>query len=175
MADDLRRLLAVVPQTGRLEAIWVRPARRAPTQHRTTTGAIADVGLEGDRRAGSRPTPRGKRHVTLVQAEHLPVIAALLGQPSLDAGRLRRNLVVAGLNLASVRDRRFSIGAVVLEGTGWCHPCSRMEEELGVGGYQAVRHHGGITARILEGGALHVGDDVSVVAEPAGSLVDGPQ
>jgi MOSC domain-containing protein YiiM len=162
MAGDLQRLLAVVPRTGRLDAIWVRPARRAPTRQLSTTLAVAGVGLADDRRAGARPTPAGRRHVTLIQAEHLDVIAALVGRTTLDAGLLRRNLVVSGLNLASLRDRRFRVCEVVLEGTGWCHPCSRMEEELGVGGYQAVRHHGGITARVLQGGALHVGDDVAV-------------
>jgi MOSC domain-containing protein YiiM len=162
MAGELRALLAAVPQTGRIEEIWVRPARRSPTQRRATTRAIAGVGLEGDRRAGAAPDPRGKRHVTLIQAEHLPVIAALVGRASLEAGILRRNLVVAGLNLASVRGRRFRVGDVVLEGTGWCHPCSRMEQDLGVGGYQAVRHHGGITARVLRGGLLHLGAAVTV-------------
>jgi MOSC domain-containing protein YiiM len=162
MSADLRELLALVPQVGRLEGIWVRPARRAPTMSLDATRAIDGVGLEGDRRTGARANPRGRRHVTLLQAEHLPVIAGLLGWSSVDAGRLRRNLVVAGINLASVRDRRFRVGAVTLEGTGWCHPCSRMEEELGPGGYQAVRHHGGITARVLRGGPLRVGDPVAV-------------
>ena len=96
--------------------------------------------------------------MTLVAAEHLAAIAAYLGLESVAPERLRRNLVVSGLNLLALKGRRFRLGDAVLEHSGECHPCSRMEDEFGPGGYNAVRGHGGITARVLEGGDIRLGD-----------------
>jgi MOSC domain-containing protein YiiM len=110
--------------------------------------------------------------VTLIQAEHLPVIATLTGHVSVPPEWLRRNLVVSCINLLALKDRRFRIGAVLLEGTGLCQPCSRMEEVLGPGGYNALRGHGGITARVVNGGSLCVGDRVVHVPE-AISITEG--
>lgn len=80
----------------------------------------------------------------------------------MDPKVLRRNLAVSGINLLALKDRRFRVGEVILAGSGTCEPCSRMEENLGPGGYQAMRGHGGITARVLEGGTIHVGDIVRI-------------
>lgn len=113
----------------------------------------------GDRYKGGS----GKRGITLIQAEHLPVIAALAGQAALAPATLRRNLVVAGIPLIALKGRRFRIGEVELEGTDPCDPCSRMEEALGPGGYNAMRGHGGLCARILRGGVLRIGDTVQAL------------
>lgn len=162
--EDLRELIARVPQAGRLEWIGRAPARRMPIEALQHAELAEGTGLVGDHHC-SRGAPRSKRQVTLIQAEHLPVITALL-EPGLahpnpvTPEQLRRNLVVSGINLLALKTRRFTIGSALLEGTGPCAPCSRMEEALGDGGYQAVRGHGGITARVLRGGPIRVGDGV---------------
>jgi MOSC domain-containing protein YiiM len=98
--------------------------------------------------------------VTLIQAEHLDAVAHLLARDGIDPALTRRNLVVAGINVLALKDQVFTIGDVVIEGTGPCEPCSRMEANLGEGGYNAMRGHGGITARIVTGGVIRVGDAV---------------
>ncbi|WP_248306870.1 MOSC domain-containing protein [Bosea sp. AAP35] len=103
----------------------------------------------------------GARHVTLIQAEHLSAIAAHLGLDAIAPEQLRRNIVVSGINLAALKGRRFTLGDALLEATGECHPCSRMEEILGEGGYNAVRGHGGITARVVASGMIRIGDQVA--------------
>lgn len=161
----LKQRLETLPQVGRVELILLRPAQRAPVERRERVQAQVGQGLEGDRHRGA-----GRRQVTLLQAEHLDVIAALLGRApgAVAPEALRRNLVIRGINLLALRQARFRVGGALLEGTGPCDPCSRMEEVLGGGGFNAMRGHGGITARVLEAGAIALGDDVRLVsADPA--------
>jgi MOSC domain-containing protein YiiM len=75
---------------------------------------------------------------------------------------LRRNLVVSGINLLALKNARLQVGGALLELVGPCQPCSRMEEAIGAGGYAAMRGHGGMTARVVSGGPLRVGDRVAV-------------
>ena len=151
----MAKLMANFPRPGKVEWIGIRPERRAPLASVTQVEAIAGYGLAGDHFASKS---NGKRQVTLIQAEHLEAVAKILGKSEVRADAVRRNLVISGINLYALRDRKFRIGAIQLEGSGPCEPCSRMEEVLGVGGYNAMRGHGGITARILEGGVLKVGE-----------------
>lgn len=157
----LYRLMTRFPRAGRLCWIGLRPARAVPVREVAEAEAVAGGGLVGDRYAGGS----GRRGVTLLQAEHLPAIAALAGRDAVPLALLRRNLVVAGIPLAALKGLRFRIGGVLLEGTEECDPCSRMEDALGPGGYNAMRGMGGLCARVLEGGVLCVGD--AVVAEVA--------
>ena len=155
----MARLLNSLPQTGTVVWIGVRPARRAELVPVETVRAETESGLEGDHYQGKLT---GKRQVTLINAEHLVAIASMLGRPEVSPSLLRRNIVVKGISLLALKDKTFRIGEAVLETTGECHPCSRMEENLGPGGYNAVRGHGGITARVVEGGMIRVGDRVGV-------------
>lgn len=175
--QTLRDLTQRFANAGRVESILLRPARLAPMLSPSEVLVEPGRGLIGDRRSTTLRTGdlAQKREVTLFQAEHLPVVAALLGLPSLDPTRLRRNLVVSGINLLSMRSLfpdvrlQWQLGdEVILEITGTCEPCSLMEKELGEGGYNAMRGHGGVTARVMAGGTLRVGDPVRLI-RPAGN------
>ncbi|WP_068829194.1 MOSC domain-containing protein [Pseudomonas sp. BMS12] len=159
--SPLQQLLAEVPQQGRVRWIGVRPLARGEMLELEAVEARREAGLTGDH---ARPGPRNARQVTLIQWEHLAVVAALL-QREITPADLRRNIAIAGINLFSLKGRRFRIGQAVLETTGWCQPCARLEERLGSGTFQAMRGHGGITARVLEGGIIRLNDEVRV--EPA--------
>ena len=158
--NQMGALLRCFPRDGRVMWIGVRPQRRGEIDVRDQVEAITDIGLAGDH---YRSRSNGKRQVTLIQSEHLAVVGALLGEEALDPARLRRNIVVSGVNLLALKGRRFRIGEALFEASGLAHPCSRMEEELGPGGYNAMRGHGGLTARVVSGSVIRVGDIVSHV------------
>jgi len=176
MSLEMRSLTRQFPRDGRLDAIFLRPGRGVDAVEVFEVEALAHRGLTGDRTALRAPTRPGggKRQVTLLQAEHLPIIAAWAGRDALEASSLRRNLLISGINLLAARSlfadqsMRLQIGAeVVLEITGHCDPCSKMEQLLGPGGFNAMRGHGGVTARVLQGGRIRRGDRVSAgLAEP---------
>jgi MOSC domain-containing protein YiiM len=149
---------------GRVEAIVVRGASREPARRIDATTALAGIGLADDRLGKRGESELSTRQVTLIQQEHLPVIAGLARVAEVDPVGLRRNLVVSGINLLALKNARLKVGAAVLEIVGPCQPCSRMEETIGPGGYAAMRGHGGMTARIVESGAIAVGDSVRALA-----------
>lgn len=160
MSQSLQDLFSNLPQVGKLQWIGIRPERKAPMLQPSNVEAIAGVGLAGDRYSSKN----GKRQVTLIQGEHLVAIASMLGRDAVAPELLRRNLVVTGINLLALKDKQFRVGNALLEYTGLCHPCSAMETTFGAGGYNAVRGHGGITARIIKSGAITLGDVVEVVS-----------
>ena len=162
-SSPLHTLLETLPQIGRIEWIGVRPARGVKMVELESVNLIVGKGLEGDRFSGRIDS---SRQVTLIQQEHLAVIAACIGREAAIAPTLlRRNIVISGVNLLALKDKQFHLENCVLEMTGLCHPCSKMEKRLGPGGYNAMRGHGGITAKVLSGGVIQSGDNL-ISAKP---------
>lgn len=152
--------MARFPRAGQVAWIGLRPRRGVVVRAVDSATLIENRGLEGDHRA---MRGGGQRQVTLIQWEHLAVIAALCGRETVAPSLLRRNIAVASINLSALKGGRFRLGGAILQGTGDCHPCSRMEENLGPGGYNAVRGHGGITAMVIDGGQVKSGDAVEAI------------
>ncbi len=143
---------------GQIDWIGLRPARKQPLKS-VQKATITAKGLIGDHR-----NKAGKRTITLIQKEHLKVIASLLQENTpIAAQRLRRNIVVSGISLLGLRNQTFQIGEAILRGTSLCAPCSRMETELGYGGYNAMRGHGGICAEVVQEGIIQLGDKVHLL------------
>jgi MOSC domain-containing protein YiiM len=160
----IKQLLNSLPQQGRVSWIGVRPERRAPLVSVASARIWIGKGLEGDHFSGSAAS---KRQLTLIQGEHLDAVASMLSIPEVEPAWVRRNIVVRGINLLALKNQRFYIGNVLLEYSGLCHPCSRMEEILGAGGYNAMRGHGGITAKVLSEGEIKTGDKVVLAEKPS--------
>lgn len=156
--NTLKQLMHNLPQQGKVEWLGVRFEKRKPLTVISRV-VVLKQGLEGDHYAGGS----GNRSVTLIQQEHINVIASLLHKNKIDPADLRRNIVVSGINLLALKDREFKIGSAILKMTGLCHPCSRMEETFGEGGYNAVRGHGGINASVILPGIIQLHDKVEAI------------
>jgi len=91
-------------EPGRLEAIWIKRAKRGqmdPVNHATLVG---DRGLVGNADQG------GRRQVTLIEREVFDALRVSLS-PTLDPSARRANLMLSGIRLKDTRDRTLRIGA----------------------------------------------------------------
>lgn len=163
---------------GRLEWIGLRSAHRGEIDVVESAEALVGRGLVGDHR--SYKTPGSGRQVTIISREFIQQICLHTGRAEIDPILLRRNLVVSGLNLNLLRHQRVQIGEIILEPAALCHPCSRMNQNLGPGGAAAMYGYGGLCAKIVQGGRLTLGDvvarlprEMDISAPPQGSLFNG--
>ena len=153
----MTKMREAFPNDGIVEWIGLRPGKDELVRVVDTCNASTELGLIGDRFAGKTGA---HRQVTLISKEHLAVVGALLKTESIDPALTRRNIVVSGINLTAFKGAEFTIGDATLQGTGNCPPCNKMEENLGTGGLNAMRGHGGLTACVVTDGAISVGDRV---------------
>lgn len=153
---EMKELMGNMANPGRVEWIGIRPTKKAELESVNQVVVRTDSGLEGDHYHGRS----GQRQVTLISAEHLEAVAKFMGVDHIDPSQTRRNVLVSGINLTALKEKTFTIGQVVLETTGPCAPCSQMEKNLGYGGYNAMRGHGGICAKVVQGGEIAIGDEV---------------
>jgi len=145
---------------GTVEWLGVRTQKGIPITEKSSVNAVTDRGLEGDK-AGLRAG--GKRQVTLMQAEYMQVMKSLLPELDLTMADMRRNIAISGVNLNALKDCTIQLGQAKLEITGFCHPCSKLETQLGYGVYNAMRGHGGLTAKVIQGGEIKLGDQLVVL------------
>jgi MOSC domain-containing protein YiiM len=150
--------------SGTLVAIFTAPASGEPMLDLPRIEATVACGLAGDRYATNIARhDRGYtkiRHVTLIEEE---TVAALKRDHEIDVMPilLRRNLLTRGVPLAHLIGRRFRIGEVVLEGTELAEPCQYLADLIGQPVLEPLLHRGGIRAKIVEGGELHAGDEIT--------------
>ena len=117
---------------------------------------IADFGIEGDRHSGGEG-PRKARQVLLIGEETLEAFG-------LSRGEVRENVTTTGIDLPSLQEgRRLALGAeVVLEVTGDCAPCARIDE-IRPGLKDELEGRRGVLAAVVTGGTVAAGDAIRIV------------
>lgn len=132
-----------------------QPAGEHPAIDVRAVKCRAGFGLEGDRFYGYRPGYKGQ--VTFFAWETLLAAREKFGLPALLPAVFRRNVVVEGLDLNGMLERRFTLGGVEFEGTGEARPCHWMNAAVAPGAEDWLMGRGGLRAKVLSDGALAVG------------------
>ena len=156
--STVKDLINILPQKGRVCWIGVRSKHKGKVIKVDKVSADISKGIIGDHYQNKSR----KRQVTLIQEEHIQVVSNILNI-NLEPELIRRNIVVSHINLLSLKEKKFKIGEAILKTTGICQPCSRMERNLGPGGYNSMRGHGGITATIISSGEIKLNDSVELI------------
>ena len=118
------------------------------------------TGVAGDARGQRLPNGTGKRQVALIAREDWEAACVEAGC-DLDWLESRRNLLVEGLTVAHTTGGRIRIGAAVMEITGECDPCWKMDRaHMGLQAAMRRDWRGGLTCRVLAEGSIAIGDSV---------------
>ena len=139
---------------GRLEAIWIKRARRGPMDSVSEATLVAGRGLVGNADQGR------SRQVTLIEREMWERLMAQLGADVAPSAR-RANLMLAECGLAGTRDRVLRVGDCRLRIAGETRPCERMDEALeGLRRAMEADWGGGAFAEVMDDGVIQVGAEV---------------
>lgn len=150
--DD--RFAAGDRQTGTLERIWLKRAKRGPMDPVRSAVVEPGVGLIGNANLG------GRRQITIISSGRWAELMETLAADVLPSAR-RANLMVSGIDLENSRGRILRVGEARLRINGETRPCERMEEACpGLQAAMAERWGGGVFADVIDAGEIRVGDPV---------------
>ncbi len=130
-----------------------------------------EAGLTGDSKGRKFP----RRQITLMERELWDAALHTLGNPDLPWTARRANLLVEGISLPRGIGSVIGIGPVRLEVTAQTTPCARMDEIWqGLRRALAPDWRGGVTALVIAGGEIALGDPVCIMRELAPHKVHLP-
>ncbi|MEQ1618354.1 MAG: MOSC domain-containing protein [Terricaulis sp.] len=141
--------------SGRLIGIAWKEKPRQPMHEASHALIMLEAGVAGDFRGAP-----GERQVTIVFAQDWAEACAALGETR--AWSIRRaNLLVEGLANPRASGGVLKVGNAELAITGETKPCSNMDRQWpGLTEALSPDWRGGLTARVLRGGEVRVGDGV---------------
>ncbi len=138
------------------------------SEDRASADVVAHRGIVGDRFYGK--AAHMDAAVTLLAVEALEAVAAQLGAAPFDPLLARRNVVLRGAELESLRGRAFALdcgeGPVLLAGRRPAAPCAWMDRVLAPGAHPALRGRSGLRCEPLGSGRLVRGPAVLLSPVP---------
>ncbi|MGB1252747.1 MAG: MOSC domain-containing protein [Candidatus Promineifilaceae bacterium] len=143
---------------AKLIGIAVRPEVDAAMVLMDQTIIREESGVDGDYRRG-----RGARQVTVLFKDQWEAACRAV-DTDLPWTTRRANLLVDGMTLADCKGLSLAIGDTILEVTGETLPCNLMEAaQSGLRAALGPNWRGGVTCRVIQTGAVAVGDTVAVL------------
>jgi MOSC domain-containing protein YiiM len=137
---------------GRIEAIWVKRAKRGVMDPVTSAELVPGEGVKGS------ADRRGKRQVTLIEREAWEAMMRELAADVPPAAR-RANVMLSGIHLAETRGRILRLGDTRIRIGGETVPCERMEEaRAGLRDAMRPAWRGGVFGEVITGGSISVSD-----------------
>lgn len=133
--------------------LFIALVHRLPVKEMEQSRAVANKGFEGciHGRTGS------KRQVLLIDSETLAELGVA-------PGAVRENITTRGLVMKALEPGQgLRIGEAVLEVTGPCEPCSRMDE-IRPGLQESLQGQRGWLCRVVEGGTVRRGDAIELIS-----------
>lgn len=130
------------------------PAGEAPAVSLPEIECVAGQGLRGDRFFGYQENYKGQ--ITFFAAEVYEDLRNHLKIYDREPGVLRRNVLTAGMDLNKLVGQDFFVQGIHFAGVAECSPCFWMNQAFGPGTEEYLRGRGGLRARILSTGILHV-------------------
>jgi len=142
---------------GIVKSIAVRDTSRAPMKEQQQVEVTLQQGIVQDYRG------TGLRQVTFLDIGQWQEVLAALGI-DLPWYTRRANVLIEGIDLPATVGRRLQVGACRFAIGGETTPCERMEEiQPGLRRLLTPALRGGVWGKVLQGGALHIGDEVKVL------------
>jgi MOSC domain-containing protein YiiM len=138
---------------GEVQHLFTCMVHRFPMQEVSEVEVLKDKGLKGC----IHGRPGSKRQVCLIDCETLDKFGLV-------PGVVKENITTHGIDFRTLATGNvLRVGDCVLEITGPCEPCARMDE-IRMGLQQELRGHRGWLCRVAETGMIRRGDRIEVIA-----------
>ena len=131
-----------------------KPAGENKTVSVSSVECVAAQGLRGDRFFGHKEDYKGQ--VTFFAWEVYQELCEFFQVADKDPSVFRRNIITRGVDLNTLIGKKFQIQGISFEGVAECTPCYWMDQAFHPGAEAALQGRGGLRARILSDGLLHV-------------------
>ena len=146
---------------GKIEAINITNISEGNTFYVNQAFLEKGKGIVNDRYYGN--FKEEKEQVTLINIKEINDFNSLIDK-NIDAKDFRRNIIVSGINLNELINKKIKINSVTLKIHEICQPCKYLQDKLKIPELVKILiNKSGVRAEILSSGSIAVGDAVKKV------------